>query len=296
METQKPDFFSKQVRESRCYYFDVPGKMKKPLAVVCGGFERCRADYVIDRKDFPYYAIEYVAEGTGELAVAGKSYALNPGMVFSYGPGIPHVIRSDPDNVLQKYFIDFTGSGAYGLLKTVLLSEGGCVRISNPQIIGGIFEQLQYAGISRGVNSARMSALLMETLILLIGQTMFSGHETANFAAATYHRCREHIGRYFNSIKTLDEISGSCGIDKAYLCRLFKKFSGASPYSHLMKLKMNSAAVRLKTSEITLKNIAFENGFKDPYHFSKAFKRTYGISPDAFRKGNSAKLCPYVHK
>jgi AraC-like DNA-binding protein len=187
--------------------------------------------------------------------------------------------------MLQKYFVDFTGTRAVSLLKTISMEKGACVRISNPQIIAGIFDQLQYAGISRGANSGRISALLLETLVLLIRETMFSGHETANFAAATYHRCREHIGRHFNSIKTLDEISESCGIDKAYLCRLFKKFSGTSPYSHLMKLKMNSAAVRLKTSELTLKSIAFENGFKDPYHFSKTFKKTYGISPDAFRKG-----------
>ncbi len=286
MEASKPDFFSRQVTESRCYYSDVPGKIKARLAVVCGGFEKCRADYVIDRKDFPYYAIEYVAEGSGELETGGNTYALNPGIVFSYGPGIPHVIRSDPDNMLQKYFVDFTGSGASGLLDEISMGKGGCARISNPQIITGIFDQFQYAGISRGTNSGRISALLLETLALLIRETMFSGHETANFAAATYHRCREHMGRHFNSIRTLDEISESCGIDKAYLCRLFKKFSGTSPYSYLMKLKMNSAAVRLKTSDLTLKSIASENGFKDPYHFSKAFKKTYGISPDVFRKGS----------
>ncbi len=288
METRKPNFFSKQVTESRCYYFDVSGKTKTPLAVVCGGLERCRSDYVIDRNDFPYHAIEHVVEGSGELKINGESYAINPGMIFSYGPGIPHIIRSDPDNMLLKYFVDFTGPAVMLLLKNISMEKGGIARISNPQIIAGIFEQLQYAGISRGKNSGRVSALLLETLVLLIQETMFSGHETANFAASTYHRCREHIGRHFNSIKTLDEISGSCGIDKAYLCRLFKKFSGTSPYSHLMKLKMNSAAVRLKTSDLTLKSIALENGFKDPYHFSKAFKRTYGISPDAFRKGSSS--------
>lgn len=288
MQTREPDFFSKQVTKSRCYYFDVPMKTKLPLAVVCGGFERCRADYAIDRKDFPYYAIEYVAEGGGELKMGGKSYALNPGIVYSYGPGIPHVIRSNPDNTLQKYFIDFGGTRASRLLKRISMEKGGIVRVSNHHNIAGMFEQLQYAGISGGVNSRRISELLLETLFLLIQQTMFYGHETANFAAATYHRCREHIASHFNTIKTLDEISGSCGIDKAYMCRLFKKFSGTSPYSYLLKLKMSSATVRLKTSDHTLMNIALENGFKDPYHFSKAFKKIYGVSPDAFRKGSSA--------
>lgn len=287
METRKPDFFSKQVMESRCYYFDISGKVRLPVAVVCGGLERCRSDYVIDRKDFPYHAIEFVLEGRGELEMNGKSHALNPGMVYSYGPGVPHVIRSDPDNVLLKYFVDFTGSGSASLLKNISMEKGGVVQISNQQIISGIFEQLQYAGISRGLNSGRISVLLLEALVLQIQETMFSGHETASFSAATYHRCREHIGGHFNSIKTLDEISESCGIDKAYLCRLFKKFSGTSPYSYLMRLKMNSAAVRLKTSDLTLKSIASEHGFKDPYHFSKAFKKIYGISPDAFRKGAS---------
>jgi AraC-like DNA-binding protein len=285
MEGRKPDFFSRQVTESRCYYFHVSDRSHASFDVICGGLERCRYDYVIDRKDFPYHAIEFVSEGNGELMVGGNSYALSPGTVFSYGPGIPHVIRSDPDNVLIKYFVDFAGDGAIRLMKAISMEKGGAAHVSNPQIISGIFEQLQNSGISRGANSGRISELLLETLVLLIQETKFSGHQTANFAAATYHRCREHVGRHFNLLKTLDDISGSCGIDKAYLCRLFKKFGGTSPYSYLMKLKMNSAAVRLKTSDFTLKNIAFENGFKDPYHFSKTFKKVYGVSPDAFRKG-----------
>jgi len=224
-------------------------------------------------------------EGSGDFMAGGRKFALNPGTVFSYGPGIHHVIRSDPDNVLLKYFVDFTGTSASRMLKSVSLHGGGTTSVSSPQIIAGIFEQLQHSGTAGGGSRIRISTLLLETLVLLVSDMMFSGRESANFAASTYHRCREHIGRNFNSIRTLGEISDACGVDKAYLCRLFKRFAGTSPYSHLMGLKMNSAAVRLKTSDLTLKSIALENGFKDPYHFSKAFKKAYGISPDAFRKG-----------
>ena len=285
MDTRKPDFFSRQVTESRCYYFHVSDRSKDSFDVVCGGFEKCRCDYLIDRKDFPYHAIEFVSEGNGELVVGGNSYVLNPGTFFSYGPGIPHVIRSDPDNVLVKYFVDFKGNGAARLLKTISMENGGAVHVSNPQIVSGIFEQLQNSGISGGANSGRISALMLEALVFLIQDTKLTGYQTANFAAATYHRCKEYVCRHFNSLKTLGEISESCGIDKAYMCRLFQKFAGTSPCSYLMKLKMGSAAVRLKTSDLTLKNIASEIGFKDPYHFSKAFKKIYGVSPDAFRKG-----------
>jgi AraC-like DNA-binding protein len=33
-----------------------------------------------------------------------------------------------------------------------------------------------------------------------------------------------------------------------------------------------------------IKQVAEQTGFSDPFHFSRAFKSVFGLSPDAFRK------------
>ena len=58
------------------------------------------ADYLVERKDFPYYAIEWVSEGKGMLTMGGKDHELSTGTLFAYGPGISHRIRNiSPSNM-----------------------------------------------------------------------------------------------------------------------------------------------------------------------------------------------------
>jgi AraC-like DNA-binding protein len=47
---------------------------------------------------------------------------------------------------------------------------------------------------------------------------------------------------------------------------------------------MGHAASLLLTTGYLVKNVAFELGFENPFHFSRAFKSVYGISPESFVK------------
>jgi AraC-like DNA-binding protein len=50
-----------------------------------------------------------------------------------------------------------------------------------------------------------------------------------------------------------------------------------------MRQKMARAASLLLNRELLIKEVAQQIGFEDQYHFSKAFKRIYAVSPDSFR-------------
>ncbi|MFH1717392.1 MAG: AraC family ligand binding domain-containing protein [Planctomycetota bacterium] len=101
MATRKrtvPDFFSNQVSEASRFYLDTSLRTRQTLTVVCGGCEHCQPDYHINRSDFPFYCIEFVARGRGALTLRDTECALSTGNVFSYGPGIAHVITTDADD------------------------------------------------------------------------------------------------------------------------------------------------------------------------------------------------------
>lgn len=279
-----PAFYSTQVIKARRFNLDVQGGREQGLTVVCGGCEHCEPDFRIDREDFPFYSLEYVARGQGTLTLDSQTHALMTGAVFAYGPKIPHVIETHPQDRLVKYFVDFSGSQAEALLREYVPSPGQMIHIGSPTQVQRIFDDL----IANGQNTSRYSHLICATilrhLVLKIAETVVTSEATKSIAFATYQTCCEYMRENFLDLKSLAQISEACHVDEAYLCRLFQRFDDQTPYQFLMRLKMNAAAIELQNPNALIKEVAYRLGFSSAFHFSRTFKKTYGVSPDVFRR------------
>lgn len=64
---------------------------------------------------------------------------------------------------------------------------------------------------------------------------------------------------------------------------LFKKAVGVSPLQFLIDLRIRDSKPLMSIRGLTLREIARQVGFRDPYHFSRAFKQKTGFTPAAFR-------------
>ncbi|MGB7848099.1 MAG: AraC family transcriptional regulator [Candidatus Acidiferrum sp.] len=278
-----PAFFSRDVAAARRFYLDLNPPKRQKLAVVCGGLEHCATHYAIHRTNFPFYSIEYVARGNGELKLNGRLHVLRPGRVFSYGPGVPHDITGDPGSPFVKYFVDFTGKGATSLLRSCGLTAGSVKQVFPPHILSPLFDELIQSGLSGGHDNAELCAKLLECLALRLARTNAPVEETETLAFATYLRCRQYIEQHFVRLRTLEEVAAECHANKAYLCRLFRAYDHQSPYQYLLRLKMNYAAECMQKRGVLIKQAAQEVGFADPFHFSRVFHKVLGVSPSEFR-------------
>jgi AraC-like DNA-binding protein len=279
-----PEFFSTEVAAARRFYFNLNPPRNQPLAVVCGGVECCRPDYAIHRNSFPFCSVEYVSRGRGTLTIGGRNHALLPGRLFAYGPGVKHDIRSEPPGPMVKYFVDFTGTKAAKLLQASRLAPGRVAQIFPPHEAQGLFEELISSGTKGTRQSAELCVHLLECLLLKIAGARAPVAAKESRAFNTYQLCRQHVQQHFLRLKTLDQLAGECHADAAYLCRLFRRYDHQSPYQYLLRLKLNAAAERLKSSGALVKQVAGQVGFSDAFHFSRTFKAAYGLSPDAFRR------------
>ena len=284
-KSQKPpEFFSAQVREARWFYLDLAPPADVPLAVVCGGCEVCRADYAMRRATFAYTAIEFVAQGRGRLTLAGHAHDLLPGSIFSYAPGVAQDITSDRGEPLVKYFVNFTGQHGSELLEQHGLAPGSYGRVFAPAEIQEVFDLLIHNGARATRFSGPLCAALVEYLIVKIADLLVPGEAAQTPAFATYQRCRQHVQTHYARLHSLGQIARECHVDPAYLCRLFGRYDHQSPYQFLIRLKMNLAAERLQDPATAVKQVAAQLGFADAGHFSRSFKKVFGISPDGFRR------------
>lgn len=78
---------------------------------------------------------------------------------------------------------------------------------------------------------------------------------------------------------TMEQIAAYTGRSLATFKRDFKKASHLSPQKWLIKKRLESAYVKIKEEGKKIQDVYMEVGFKNPSHFSTAFKKQYGVSP-----------------
>jgi len=279
-KTSEPRYFSTQVSEAQRFYLDLNPRAGEPLSIISGGWELCRGDYQIKRNGFPHLIIEFVARGSGSVVLKGKRHDLIPGSTFVYGPRIPVEITATPEHSMAKYFVVFEGYEARGLLKECLFQPGTFLQVSHPEQLQLIFEDLIKHGRGDRANRGGMCRVALQYLTMKIADLAVPHEQSASAAFETYQRCRQLIEQNYMTMHSLREVAAACHVDRAYLCRLFQRFGRQSPFQYLQRLKMNRAVDLLQNSKYLVRETAEYLGFGDPYNFSRAFKRVFGVSPN----------------
>jgi AraC-like DNA-binding protein len=282
-KTKEPDFFSKQVAQAKRFYIEKKRTKDSRINVICGGCEHTAPDFEINRKNFPYYCIEFVSKGAGSVTLNSHTYELKTGAIFSYGPGVSQRITSIPEKPMTKYFIDFTGSSVKQILKKHIAPIGTTIHINRPDEIVSIFDRLLAHGLSDSPYKSMTCSTLLEYLLYRIAELNLNETDGPSKAFTTYRNCRQDIKDNFITLNSLQDIANLSMIDHAYLCRLFKRYDTQTPYQYLQNLKMAYAADRFQETGVLVKEIAHELGFNDPFHFTRVFKKVFGISPQSFK-------------
>jgi transcriptional regulator GlxA family with amidase domain len=83
---------------------------------------------------------------------------------------------------------------------------------------------------------------------------------------------------------SLKELAGAACVTPEHLCRLFKAALGHTPAETVRLARLERAAMLLVRSNYSVAEVADLCGFANPFHFSRAFKASYGESPTTMRR------------
>lgn len=82
---------------------------------------------------------------------------------------------------------------------------------------------------------------------------------------------------------TIEQIAEHVGVDRAHFSRKFHAAFLISPVKYVQHLKIGEAKRLLEQTTYNLSIIAQSIGYTDMSTFSKAFKKTAGITPREYR-------------
>jgi AraC-like DNA-binding protein len=84
----------------------------------------------------------------------------------------------------------------------------------------------------------------------------------------------------------VESLADRLNITTVHLRRVFSHNTSLSPINYINDIRLDQAKILLKTSNLTIGEIALSLGFTDQFHFSKSFKSSMGISPTEYRKNS----------
>lgn len=85
---------------------------------------------------------------------------------------------------------------------------------------------------------------------------------------------------------SVEDMAANLNLNRTYFSKLFKKFTTKSPQDFLIQYRMNKACELLRTTQISVSDIAQLVGYHNPFHFTRAFKKIYELPPQEWRRRN----------
>ncbi|MBP5180418.1 MAG: helix-turn-helix domain-containing protein [Clostridiales bacterium] len=93
-----------------------------------------------------------------------------------------------------------------------------------------------------------------------------------------------YISENYQETVTLDGIAASANISKSMCNNIFHKYVGESPVSYVMHFRARKVAEYLRSTDMSLGQIAEKTGFNGVSYMSETFKKFFEASPRDYRK------------
>lgn len=124
------------------------------------------------------------------------------------------------------------------------------------------------------------------TRLILAGSTLVpaSARRRSALAPRTLARLKAHIDAHLAEPVTLDELAAVAGLSRFHLCRAFREATGLPPHAYLTRARLRAARRQLRTTDLSIGDIARQCGFASPNQFATSFRKGVGATPTAYRR------------
>lgn len=99
-----------------------------------------------------------------------------------------------------------------------------------------------------------------------------------------FEAAKAYIEEHLQEDISVDEMCRRLGIGRTRLYDIFRRELKMGISKYVLRRRMHKAKKLLKTTDLSIPEIARKVGFSDYNYFSKVYKKTYGKSPRSYRK------------
>ncbi|MDN4589473.1 AraC family transcriptional regulator [Xenophilus aerolatus] len=228
----------------------------------------------------------------------GQALELQGGRSYLFDHAAPY--RTEPPSAYKTRSIAFPSSLLRRRVRGLrpFYALGDCVQSSGGLALINVFAQHLAQGAATWSDEEvdSLSGQLLDLLALFLGtgDGAVAGAESS-LRAGHRQRALEHIRRHAHDPElTPARVAQACGISLGYLNEVFRG-QAAGVEDSIFDERLEAARRLLSDARrrrVPIQTLAYEAGFNDASHFSRRFKRRFGLTPGELRAQEASRAKP----
>jgi len=225
------------------------------------------------------FQIVYIPFGEGTLESGTQRSRIAPGSVFFLFPDVQHAYCPDPKTGWIEYWVGFTGPHFDTLLRNGIIGPDKPLYHPGYQasLIATFRAIFDLAGTQAPLYQLRICSEILKLLAEILSLERLAMQQDRG--QVIVQQAKAFIEANIRSSFDLDSLGAALDISLPQMNEVFKSFTGMTPYQYCIHVKINRAKEILAAGETSVKEIAWQVGFEDPYYFSRLFKKKTGRCP-----------------
>lgn len=233
------------------------------------------------------YQMLYLTEGEGEFrSTSQKPIHIKGGDIFLLFPGEWHTYRPLPGVGWKSYWIGFKGKNMDDRVKAgFLLPAKPIYHVGFSADIVRLYEgALKTAQEEAAFVQQQLAGMVNHLLGLMYSLERNRTLGTHSEHVDMINHARLRIRQSLEADLTIQQIAQELGVSYSNFRKLFKEYTGMSPALYQQDLRLQRAKELLTTTDMSVKQVAYQLRFESPDYFSSKFKIKTGMKPSEFRQ------------
>jgi AraC-like DNA-binding protein len=272
---EKPfkDLFFKEYYFSDFYFFNV-------------GYEKCQSKHRFGPSLRDNYIVHFVISGKGRYTVNDTTHRLGAGDFFLIRPNELVDYEADAEDPWEYYWIGFSGNKVKEILHTNGIGAKDYIgQVDRKEALREKFERFMQSDFFDDSQKLSNQAFFYD---------IFSFFKIHNEGVEMEVRVSQRTkyseafllyveNNYYREDLTIEEIAKSMFLHPSYFSQVIKEELGLNALKYLNLYRMNKASQLLKTTELSVEEIASAVGYQNRHSFTRAFKNRFHSSPTQYK-------------